>query len=303
MAPVAYRTPPGRLRGSVAGTRAGPIDKNADVAFTDSYLEVIPEDLLDRYDFAETHSAAAVLQATSPDEFDNLVHVLRDFELTMPKIAQPGGNKSVIAAELDRAFRVHGFREAKYEQDIETRLVLEPWREAGERARRVRRQTSSTEGHKVDNVKGRTVVDVEWNPKDGNLDRDLANFRSLYTVGQVDCGVIVTRNQENLRPFFKDVVADAKADSHTIENPDVRDKVRKTPDDPLSTTTTANFEKLVKKLARGDDGGCPILAVAITERCYVPPVSVADAYSGTVGVVADDADVENPEDELVGDEQ
>ena len=41
-----------------------------------------------------------------------------------------------------------------------------------------------------------------------------------------------------------------------------------TPNDPLGTSTTSNFEKLVNRIERGDGGGCPILAIAITTKAY-----------------------------------
>ena len=93
------------------------------VAFTRSFEQMFPGDVVAKYDWAETHSAAAVMAATNTQEFDELTFVLRNFELTMPKMARPGGNKSVIAQELDGAFRTLGWREALYEQRIETRLV------------------------------------------------------------------------------------------------------------------------------------------------------------------------------------
>ncbi|MCB4825330.1 hypothetical protein LHA35_26810, partial [Roseicella sp. GB24] len=43
----------------------------------------------------------------------------------------------------------------------------------------------------VDNFKGRVVLDVEWNAKDGNLDRDLASYRSWYEAGVISAGVII----------------------------------------------------------------------------------------------------------------
>ena len=32
------------------------------------------------------------------------------------------------------------------------------------------------------------VVDVEWNPKDGNLDRDFGNYTTLHDTGLIDVG-------------------------------------------------------------------------------------------------------------------
>lgn len=257
------------------------------MAFTESWQTVFPQDVLDRYDFYETHSAAQVLRATNPDRFDEIVKVLAGFELTMPKIARKGGNKGVIPAELDLAFRELGWREAKYEQEITTRLVINPWKAADETEKTYRTSSSQTEGHQVDNVKGRVGLDVEWNPKDGNRDRDLANFRSLYIAGQLDVGVVLTREHFRLRELFKEVIAEAQDKIADIENEAAADRVRKATKNPLGTTTTAHVGNLVRKMERGDDGGCPILAIAVTERCYTQPASVKAAFASADALVPD----------------
>ena len=46
--------------------------------------------------------------------------------------------------------------------------------------------------YRIDNVKGRVALDVEWHAKDGNLDRDIAAYRALYEAGVVDGAVMVT---------------------------------------------------------------------------------------------------------------
>ena len=49
------------------------------------------------------------------------------------------------------------------------------------------------EGYKVDNFVDRLALDVEWNAKDGNLDRDLSAYRALYDAALIDVAVIITR--------------------------------------------------------------------------------------------------------------
>jgi len=36
----------------------------------------------------------------------------------------------------------------------------------------------------------------------------------------------------------------------------------------FKTTTTTCLEKLEPRMTRGDAGGCPVLAIAITDRCF-----------------------------------
>jgi hypothetical protein len=246
---------------------------------TESWRTVFPQDVLDVYDFAETRNAAAILKATNPDAMANLVQVLGEFRLTLDMLMTPGGNKSVIAKTLDEEFRVKGWREARFDQDVTTRLTVSPWTASPTQEKMTVIETANAYGgHKVDNVMGRAVVDVEWNPKDGNLDRDFANYVSLYEAGIIDVGVIITRRGDDFRYFVRDLIAEVKA----VEVPDEytawKRRMSRLADDPLGTSTTANFEKLLTRLERGDARGCPLLAVAITQRTYQEPaVSLEEA--------------------------
>jgi Restriction endonuclease BglII len=214
------------------------------VDLTTSFARVLPPRITDRYDLREVRDAAAVLRSTSPDEFDQLVDVLSAFELDADDILIPGGGKGRVAKRLDLRFRELGWREGRYDRRLVSSLRLMPYRGAGERAPTTIETESVSEGYKVDNVKGKIVLDVEWNAKDGNLDRDLAAYRSLYDAGIITAGVIVTRHYQ-----------------------DIHDLALRLGRNALGTTTTTNLEKLVPRLTRGDSGGCPVLGVAITSRC------------------------------------
>lgn len=258
------------------------------VQLTDSWRDVFPQSVQDRYDIVETRNAAAVMRVTTPEAFEDMVQVLDGFVMTLDKLTTPGGNKSVIAKELDTTFRVRGWREAKFEQDLTTRLTIYRWTESAEpEETREVSSTNSYGGHKVDNVLGRAALDVEWNPKDGNLDRDLANYVSLHEGGVIDAGVIVTRSGDGLRGMVRDLIAKVKDVPYSAEDVVWAERMRKLPDDPLGTTTTANFEKLLPRLERGDGRGCPVLAIAITERTYAPPdTAIADEVQRLIALAA-----------------
>lgn len=239
---------------------------------TESWRTVLPQSLQDRYDIVETRNAAAVMRVTTPEAFEDMIQVLDGFALTLDKLTTPGGNKSVIAKELDNTFRRRGWREAKFDQDLTTTLTIYRWTDSPtpEQTRKTT-STNSYGGHKVDNVLGRAALDVEWNPKDGNLDRDFANYVSLHEGGVIDVGVIVTRVGDALRTMVRDLVSEVKHVPYSADAVEWTERMRKLADDPLGTTTTANFGKLVPRLERGDGRGCPVLAIAITERTYTPP--------------------------------
>jgi hypothetical protein len=219
-------------------------DMLAGVDLTDSYTRFLPKEVTDRYVIREVRDAAAVLANTNPDEFGDIVRVLSEFELEEEDILTPGGGKSRVALRLDTAFRELGWREGRYDRTIVSKLRLMPHRPAGETAAAVTETEVDSEGYKVDNVKGKVALDVEWNAKDGNLDRDVGAYRALYDVGIISAAVIVTRSFESIRDLSARLGRDA-----------------------FGTTTTTTIEKLEPRLTRGDSGGCPVLAVAITSDC------------------------------------
>lgn len=215
------------------------------VDLTYSFTKALPVEIRERYEIREVRNAAALLAATNPDEFAEVVAVLRDFRLSRDDVLGAGGNKSDVARRLDLAFRDLGWREARHDTRVTSVLQLQPW-PPGEGVAVVEESEVRNEGYKVDNVKGRVALDVEWNAKDGNLDRDLAAYRALYEAAIIDVGVIITRTQADLRAAVLELDPDSSK---------------------FSTTTTTNLEKLEPRLTRGDSGGCPVLAIAISSRC------------------------------------
>lgn len=69
--------------------------------------------------------------------------------------------------------------------------MLQPYSPAGETEQVIRESAVFNEGYKVDNVKGRMALDIEWNAKDGNLDRDIGAYRALYDAGLIDGAVVI----------------------------------------------------------------------------------------------------------------
>jgi hypothetical protein len=211
------------------------------VEATESYLDAFPAAVLGRYDFAETRNAARILAATNPEQFDDLVAVLEGFSVDVgPDLLARGGNESDTAARLNHGFRDRGWCEGSYAVTIRGEFVL---RAPGGRIVVPSEQAAAS--YNIDNVKGRVALDVEWHAKDGNLDRDLAAYRSLYDSGIIDCAVMVTMTRESMRAWA------GRLDPSSTK---------------FNTTTTTNLEKLRPRLTRGDSGGCPVLVVSVCDR-------------------------------------
>jgi len=215
------------------------------VELTNSFEKAVPENILRRYEFREVRNAASILKATSPILWREILSVLEDFRLTDADLRDAGGNKSDVAGRLDEAFREMGWREGRVDTLIKLKVAISPYKKAGEKTGSSRESVVENKGYKVDNFKGRVALDVEWNAKDGNLDRDIGAYRALYEGAVIDAAVLVTRTQSDLRELA------LGSDNRSTK---------------FATTTTTNLEKLCPRLSRGDGGGCPILAVAICSR-------------------------------------
>lgn len=230
---------------------------------TRSWSSALPAPVAERFELRETRNAAAVLAATSPGEFAEVVAVLAGFTLRTADLVEAGGNESRLAARLNAAFREHGWREGRVDTVVTSRLQVQPWG-PDEHAVRVLESEVVNEGYKVDNVKGRIALDVEWNAKDGNLDRDIGAYRALYDAGLIDGAVLLTRTHDDLRDLARELARAAGQSD---------DQVRSR----LSTSTTTHLGKLESRMTRGDAGGCPLLAVAISRRCWSPAAHEAPA--------------------------
>jgi hypothetical protein len=150
-----------------------------------STLHLVPEDLQRLYHVREWRNATGVLATAYPEEWNDILEVLRGFTLLQSEILKKGGRHSPVAKRIDSAFYERGWKERKFD----TAITIDDHEHA-----------SPT--HKVDCFKGRVGVEVEWNNKDPFFDRDLNNFRLLFDLRALDVGVIITRSTE-LQAIFR----------------------------------------------------------------------------------------------------
>jgi Restriction endonuclease BglII len=144
----------------------------------------VPEDIASRYDIREWRNGFAILASARPQEWAEIIAVLRGFTLLRSDIVNPGGSKSDIAKKIDGHFTTLGWREKQFQ----TKITVDD-------------QTYDAPTHKVDCYKSRVALEVEWNNKDPFFDRDLNNFRLLFDLRAIDVGVIITRGS-NLQNIF-----------------------------------------------------------------------------------------------------
>ena len=82
---------------------------------------LIPNDIAARYEVHEWRNGLAILRAAHPEEWQNILEVLRGFMLLKSDILKPGGSKGVIASKLDSHFIKLGWAE----KGFDTRIVVD----------------------------------------------------------------------------------------------------------------------------------------------------------------------------------
>lgn len=223
--------------------------------FTYNLPAVLPPAARNHWAFMESNSAAAVMHAVCPDEWNDIVEVLSTYRLDPSSWLKPGGNRGDVAEQIDDEFAKRGWNETRL--DLETRGIL--YSRDNELIGELPRVYQK--GYLVDNFKNRVVLDVEWNAKDGNLDRDLASYRSWFEAGVIAAGVIITKDRLSLLSLARRLWS---AYQQTLPP---GERSSRLPID-LSTSTVTAFDKAEMRIKRGVMGTCPVLIVAANEMTW-----------------------------------
>jgi hypothetical protein len=223
--------------------------------FTYDDPAVLPLAARNHWAFMETNSAAAIMKAVCPEEWADITSILETYRLDSRFWLKAGGNRGDIAEQIDGEFAKRGWKETRL--DLETKGILY----SKDGTKRGELPAIRQEGYLVDNFKNRIVLDVEWNAKDGNLDRDLASYRSWFDAGLISAGVIITKDRLSLLSLARRLWGDYQATLPEAE------RVARLPID-LTTSTVTAFDKAQMRVRRGVMGSCPVLIVAANESTW-----------------------------------
>lgn len=149
--------------------------------------ELLPEEIRRKYEIREWKHACAILCQDFPDEWEDILALLRNFKLKKSWITRPGGRKSGVSEGIDQFLYQRGWEEKSFR----TKVIVDD-------------ELMETPTHKVDCYKNRIALEIEWNNKDPFYDRDLNNFRLLFDLRAISVGVIMTRSDE-LQNIFNDL--------------------------------------------------------------------------------------------------
>lgn len=223
--------------------------------------QYIDADVLSLYEVYSYRHAAAILKNSFPSELKDIENALLNFKITLEDIASPGGSESVIPKKLSSQLRPHGWRETRIQGDLVVRVIeqFEPSPLAIQPTSKADVMIKNyIDGHKIDYVKDRVALDLEWNSKDQTFDRDLYAFRMFHECGIISAAVIITRSKKlntvfNQTPLLK---KDGSIDMKSNGEPKLCKQ--------KYGASTTWMGKLLYRLNAGRHGGCPVLVVGIT---------------------------------------
>ncbi len=236
---------------------------NADSA--DEVSKHVSSGVLELYDVYSYRHAAAIMKTSFPVELEEIEQALLDFKITIKDIATPGGNESIIPKKFSSTLRPHNWYETRVQGDLLIRVTEQSEKILPNGNLKKHKLPEKPEivvknyidGHKIDYVKGRVALDMEWNSKDQTYDRDLYAFRMFHECGIISVASLITRS-EKLNPVF-DVTPLLKKDGTTDLDKDGKPKLCK----QKYGASTTWMGKLLYRLNAGRHGGCPVLVFGI----------------------------------------
>ncbi len=234
----------------------GPAVSSPRIADSAEIIETLFSDpIRDKFEIHSYRNAAAILSTSFPEQFADICAVLERFWITKTMIRSPGGSKGPIARYVDTLFD-DSWVETRISADLRVKLSDAKKRDVvlSEYTR-----TGFLDGHRIDFVKGKVALDLEWNSKDQTYDRDLYAFSAFYDASAIDLGVIITRGASLDNAFFHSLGKVLKADG-SDGTEDVYKKFG---------ASTTWMGKLLYRLEAGRNGGCPILALGIKPGCIL----------------------------------
>ena len=249
--------------------RENTVFEPAQSADSDTEIEqCIDADVLNLYDVYSYRHAAAIIKNSFPDKLKEIQQALRDFRITTTDIAKPGGNESDIPKQFSMSLRPNEWYETRIQGDLVIRVQeqSEEILTSGKLKKHKLPEKAPVvlenyiDGHKIDYVKGRVALDIEWNSKDQTYDRDLYAFRMFHECGIISVAVLITRS-EKLNTIF-DQLPLLKKDGTIDTKNDGTPKLCK----QKYGASTTWMGKLLYRLNAGRHGGCPVLVFGITPK-------------------------------------
>jgi hypothetical protein len=139
-------------------------------------IELLPKELLKKFEVHEWKHACAILHNDFPSEWKDVINLLDQFVYKKSWLTVGGGRKSLVSDAIDKFLYARGWIEKEFDTSVT-----------------VDEHVMNSPTHKIDCYKNRVALEIEWNNKDPFFDRDLNNFRLLFDLRAISVGIIITR--------------------------------------------------------------------------------------------------------------
>ena len=204
----------------------------------DRLQSILPIDILEKYEIYNYYHAAEILATAYQEEFQELIYVLRNVNISIEDVLIGGGNESAIPPKFKNVLFPLGWAETRVHGDLHLTLDYRSGAEGSDTII----LPDYVNGYNIDFFKNKIALDTEWNSKDQTFDRDLMAMRTYYEFGIISAGIIITRGTD-LKTFPKHYGLNKYGASTTW------------------------MGKLTYRLDIRRSGGCPILEIGITSKC------------------------------------
>jgi hypothetical protein len=122
-------------------------------------IALLPESIRQEFEVHEWKHACAILAIDFPEEWNDIVALLEQFQLRKSWIVVGGGRKSGVSAAIDDFLYQHGW----IEKEFSTSMTVDD-------------RVMDSPTHKVDCYKNRVALEIEWNNKDPFFDFTTGHF-------------------------------------------------------------------------------------------------------------------------------
>lgn len=208
-------------------------------------------ELFDKYEFYNYNHALEILTEAYPTEWNDFATFLKSFSIRLSELEESGGNESIVPKKLKdnlyprrwRSVRISGDLHIQFFEKVpdQRRYETDPYKEEV--------VSGFLDGRNIDFLKNRVALICEWNSKDSIFDRDLQAVRAFYDANIISAAILITRGRD-----FNEAL-EGKTYS-------TGEQVRK------YGSSSTWIDKLIPRLDSRQNGGCPVLAVGITSKCF-----------------------------------
>tara|TARA_B100000959_G_C14989283_1_gene627019 strand:+ start:1358 stop:1702 length:345 start_codon:yes stop_codon:yes gene_type:complete len=109
-------------------------------------IKLFPKFIQENYEVYQWKHACTILKGDFPEEWNDIIAVLKNFRLLKSSIAVGGGRKSKVSNWIDNELGKRGW----IEKGFDTKMTVDE-------------KVMESPTHKIDCYKNRVALEIEWN--------------------------------------------------------------------------------------------------------------------------------------------